>query len=120
MKKACYFYAVLKVVVFYKLASDGFTCGSTLPGRKHAKPNRCQGRANSMEFEGRCFIKISKQLTYEKAISTCESKYQGKLVKVDSRKLHIWLGHQSLYEPFFVHFESETIDDYQMIQRAEQ
>lgn len=100
----------------YKLASDGFTCGSILPGNKHAKPSRCQGRPNSMEFGGRCYIRIKNKMSHEKAVSTCKSKYKGKIAVVDDRELYIWLGHQSLYDSFFVDFKQNTIiDDFQMI-----
>ena len=56
-------------------------------------------------------------MSHEKAVSTCKSKYKGKIAVVDDRELYIWLGHQSLYDSFFVDFKQNTIiDDFQMIQ----
>ena len=63
-------------------------------------------------------IRIKNKMSHEKAVSTCKSKYKGKIAVVDDRELYIWLGHQSLYDSFFVDFKQNSIiDDFQMIQK---
>lgn len=91
----------------WKLSRDKFSCMKDKKARqlKYRKCSNLGDSKISIKYEDKCYIKFTKRLTYDRAISKCQD-IGGRLAQIDNRRLLWVLERESFFQPFWV----DTID----------